>query len=140
MHRREVLVTTLAAVSLGMTGCTAGNGDGAGGGTPTETPDELDVSEDLLILLHNHLGESVTVAVRITAEEAVVIDERITIAGDEMGTLETRITDTGRYELAVSVEEGSESRSTFEFEEYDLEMGSNFVVWIDDEIRLGKED
>lgn len=140
MDRRGVLAATAAAVSLAATGCTAGNGDGTGGGTPTGTRDGPDAREDVFVVLHNQFGESVTVSVTVTAGDAVMFDDQVTVGGDEMGALHTGITGTGRYELAVSVKNGSESRFTFEFREYDLEMGSNFVVWIDEEIRLAKED
>lgn len=139
MDRREALAATAAAVSLAAIGCTAGTGDGAGGGTPTVTRGGPDASEDVFVVLHNHLGESVTVSVTVTAGDAVLFDDRVTIEGDERGALHTGITETGRYELAVAIEDGSESRATFEFREYDVEMGSNLVVWIDEEIRLAKE-
>lgn len=140
MDRRSVLAGAAAAASLGPAGCTAITGDDERRDTSTDTAREPDAVEDIFVVLHNQVGEEVTVSVTITAGDSVALEEQVAIDVDEIGTVPTGITERGRYEFSVSVEGGGESRATFEFREYDLEMGSNVVVWIDDGIRIAKED
>jgi hypothetical protein len=139
MDRRTVLVHAAAGFSLGTAGCLADNGDGEGNETPTESggPDR---PEDVFVVLHNGAAEQVTVSVTITAENSLHFEERTSVEPGGMTSLYPDITEQSRYEITVATDGLGEERFDFEFGEYDLEMGSNVVVWIDDDIRIGKED
>ena len=140
MDRRTVLVGAAAVVSVSATGCLQDDGASEGGGTPTGSEGSPDRAGDVFVVLHNGAAERVSVAVTVTAEGSVHFEGRTTVEPSGTGFLYPEVTERGSYEITVSVDGLGEERATFEFGEYDLEMGSNVVVWIDEEIRIGKEE
>ena len=140
MDRRTILAGAAAAVSVSAAGCLQDDGVSEGGGTPTGSDGSPERAGDVFVVLHNGAAERVPVAVTMTAGDSVHFEGRTTVEPGGMQFLYPEVTERGSYGITVSVDGLGEKQAAFEFGEYDLEMGSNVVVWIDDEIRIGKEE
>lgn len=139
--QRRMLLQVVTGVGVGLAGCSSIEGTE---GTPTETPtDSADLNpeaQDIHVTIHNHLSQAITVSVELSTERTVLVNDEVTVDPNGFGGLDTGIDETGQYDLTVKLDDRDKEIS-LEVTDYDLEMGSNIVFWIDeDQIRYGIED
>lgn len=139
--QRRTLLQVATGFGAGLAGCSSTQGTD---GTPTETPTDSDVAnpaaEDIYVVIHNQLPQAITVSVHLSTEQSVLIDDEAAIEMNEFTGFETGINEKGQFDLRVTFDD-REKEVSFEVNEYDLEMGSNIIFWIDeDDIRYGVED
>lgn len=139
--QRRTLLQVATAVGLGLAGCSSiGGTDGTNTATPTDSVDTNTGAEEIHVVVHNQLSEAVTVAVTLSTDQPVLVDDEMTIAANEFTGFDTGIDETGHYRLEVPLDD-RETEITFEVDDHDLERGPNILFWIDeDEIRYGIED
>lgn len=139
--QRRTLLSVVSVVGVGLAGCAGGEGpEGTETDTPTATAEPYSEPRDVHVVVHNQLSDSVTVSVELSTEGTVLVDDEATMEVRGFARFDTGIDETGRYHLVVATDD-REKEITFEMDEYDLEMGSNVIFWIDEHgIRYGTED
>lgn len=139
LQRRTLLVVT--GVGIGLAGCSGSRGtDGTRTGTPTDPADSDPEAQDVHVVVHNHLSRAVTASVTLSADGTVLVDDEVTVEPNGVASVDTGIDETGRYAIVVGADD-RDAELSFTVDQYDLEMGSNVVFWIDeDDIRYGTED
>jgi hypothetical protein len=136
--QRRAFLQVATGVGVGLTGCSSIEGTGTE--TPTDSTDASPEGQPIHVVIHNHLSQAITVTVNLSTEQTVLVDTEATIEPDGSTSLDTGIDETGQFDLKV-VSDNRKKEISFEVEEYDLEMGSNIIFWIEeDEIRYGIEE
>lgn len=106
--------------------------------TPTGTPGD---AERIVVGVHNERSTAVTLTVTATAGNGQLLDAELTVPGAGADSVFSEITESGQYDVAVEVDDGTTGSARFSIGEYDVRLGSNAVVWIrDDEVELAKEE
>jgi hypothetical protein len=125
MKRRSLL--SLSVLLIPFAGCSA------------ET--DPDVAEDIFVVLDNESPEQATVAVSVVTGGSSVFEGGITVNPSNRKNVYPGITETGDYTLTVSLGDGREQKYPFNIEEYDLRMGSNIIVSINEtEIQISIQE
>lgn len=133
--RRRPLLAAVGASCLALGGCL----DGRNGSHPTET---VDSTGDIAVVIDNQRDERATVTVTITADTATVFEDSVTVQAGEFVRLDPGLHEPGSgYELIAETQEGRRDDFPFGIEEYDLQQGSNLLVWLSDgRVRTGMEE
>lgn len=102
----------------------------------TTTPsDTIDVD------FHGRESTDVTVHYTITQDSTPISEGDVQVPAGEVVSRESGITEQGTYTLTVTVADREEKSAQFDIEGYDLRMGSDLIVWIDEhEIGFGIEE
>lgn len=139
--QRRTLLQVVTGVGVGLTGCSSIQGtEGTTTETPTDSADANPEAQDIHVVIHNQLSHAITASVELSTEQTVLVDDEKTIEPNGFTSLDSGIDETGHYDLKVILDD-REKEISFEMDEYDLEMGSNILFWIDEnEIRYGIED
>lgn len=139
--QRRTLLQAATGVAIGLAGCSSSEGtDGTSTETPTDSANANPAAQEIHVVIHNQLSQAITVSVTLSTERTVLVDDEATVDPNGYTGFDTGIDETGRYDLEVVLDD-REKGISFEVDEYDLEMGSNIIFWIDDdEIRYGIED
>ncbi|WP_434530099.1 hypothetical protein ACODNH_02285 (plasmid) [Haloarcula sp. NS06] len=116
MKRRSLL--SLSVLLIPFAGCS------------TET--DPDVAEDIFVVLDNESPEQATVAVSVVTGDSSVFEGETAVNPSNRKNVYPGITDTGDYTLTISLGDGREQEYPFNIEEYDLRMGSNIIVSINE--------
>jgi hypothetical protein len=136
-----MLMQLLTGAGIGLAGCTGIQGSE---GTDTATPGDSDMSnpqeQQIFVVISNETAEPITLSIELSTEETVLLEEEMTIKPGRLTSYFTGIHDEGKYELSVVLDD-RENKNTFDIEEYELETGSNILVWLEEDvIRFGKEN
>ena len=139
--QRRTLLQIVTGIGGGLAGCSSNQGtEGTQTETPTDSPAPNPEAQNIHVDLHNHLSQAITVSVELSTEQKVLINDEVSLEPNGFGSLDTGIDETGQYDLKVMVDD-REKEISFEITDYDLEAGSNIVLWIDeDKIRYGMEE
>lgn len=165
MKRRRVLVGAGLALSTLVSGCLTdtgptetgdttttttqenGNvtetaaGEGATSSADRECRDRPAVAENIMIVLLNRTTTDQLVHVVLSMADDTLLDGAFTLTPDDHQPIYTGITETGQYDVSLTVEDGPTTSATLGIEEYDLEMGSNLIAEIhEDELRVMIEE
>lgn len=136
--QRRVLLQIATGVGVGLAGCSSLEGTNTE--SPTDSTDATPETQDIHVVIHNHLSQAIPVTVNLSTEQTVLVDVETTIEPNGVTSLDTGITETGHFDLKI-ISDDRQKETSFEIEEYDLEMGSNIIFWVDeDEIRYGIEE
>lgn len=152
MHRRQVLA---ALASLPVAGCVAPGSDRStpsdSSPTPTErrsptltdqstsTPSDQPTStppltahpdDPILFVVRNRLDDERTIHLVVARGETTVLDERVTLAGDEKREFDSGIAAIGEYTISVDVENGPSRTLDTHIGEFAVRNGSNHYVEI----------
>lgn len=152
MRRRQLLLGMTATIA-GISGCTSEDRSSptkttteapspteTTTGTHTTTDPSSDVAEDIWIVLENNTSGDVVVDLEISREDIILTDE-VTIRSDGRSEVCSKITETGEYRIDISVDNGIEESYTWNVEKYDLRMGSNVIISINDnDVRIMVEE
>jgi hypothetical protein len=151
MRRRQLLGMIVTVV--GISGCTSEDGNSPTNTTteapsPTETSTETqtttvpssDPAQDIWIVLENNTSEDVVVNLQISRED-VILTDKVTIRSDGRSEVNSKITETGRYRIEISVDNGIEEAYSWNVEDYDLRTGSNMIISINEnDVRIMVEE
>ncbi|KAA9395947.1 hypothetical protein Har1130_15190 [Haloarcula sp. CBA1130] len=91
-----------------------------------------DVAEDIFVVLDNETSEQATVAVSVVTGDSVVFEGETAVTPSGRKNVYPGISETGDYTLTISLGDGREQEYPFNIEEYDLQMGSNIIVTINE--------
>lgn len=148
MLRRQLL--SAAAISTtALAGCTAPSGTSEtpaepidSSATPSENPSSGEVPADPIeFIIDNDTGSQQRVQVTLTGDDRTLIDESLTLAAGESRTFDSGIETTGKYDLAVALDEGPSRSMALSIEAFDIRQGSNhFVDITEEEIRIYWEE
>lgn len=168
MKRRVVLAGAGLALSTLVSGCLTepgttdaedttvttnqetGNGTGANEGEPpttsaeTRRTDRPDRAAKIMVVLLNQTATKQLVHVALTRGEdtrELLLESDVTVAPDVHRSIDTGITETGQYDVAITVDEGPQISVPLDVENYDLGMGSNLIAEIfEDKLRVMIEE
>lgn len=157
--RRALLKATIGGLTTILAGCMVNNQTSQTGtspatsdsspshsnetdsGTDSENSDTQFPTDSMNIVIHNNTDSTYSVTYEITGSGSIVVSDNVSVAESSTVTRESMITDTGNYEINVSTENGIEQALEIEVEEYDLETGSDIVIWIEEDgIEIGMEE
>lgn len=124
---------TAAAEPENGNGTETDDGEDATSPSETENTDGADLAEDIMIVLRNRTPTEQIVHVALSTEDDTLIDADFTVAPDDPRPIDTGITETGQYDVSITVEDGPATSTSFDVEDYDLGMGSNLIAAIDEE-------
>lgn len=134
MDRRTVLTGTSLSIGMLVAGCLGELPRGDEDSTP-------DPEENIMVRLDNGTDRTETVSVGITREGEPFLDTEKTVAADALAYIYPDIGERGEYELTATVDATRTATVTFHIQSYDLQMGSNLIVWISaDSVEIGIEE
>jgi len=141
MRRRHVL-HGIIAILTGASGCTSGDGTSptkttteasspteTTTGTQTTTAPSSDSEENIQIIFNNSTSGDVVVNLEIS-RESVILSDQVTVRSDSRTEIKSKITETGQYQIEISVDNGIEESYSWNVGDYDLRMGSNVIISI----------
>lgn len=142
MRRRQLLLGMTATVA-GISGCISEDGSSPTK-TTTETQTTTDLSsdpeEDIWIVLENNTSGDVVVNLDISRED-VILTDKVTIRSGGRSEVSSKIAETGQYRIEISVDNGIEESYSWNVEDYDLRMGSNMIISINEnDVRIMIEE
>lgn len=140
LHRRTLLHVA-TGIGVGLPGCSNIEGtDKTPTGTPTDSPDPNPEAQDIHLVIHNEISQSITVSVELTSGGTALLEDQTTIRPSEFAGFDTGIDETGEYTLRVAVDDRVEE-STIDIGEFAIDSGSNIIVRVfEDEIQYLTED
>lgn len=128
MRRRSVLSLVGGSLAVGLSGCQT-SGDGRSN------------RDDIETVVHNQTADALEVRVTISSAGETVHETTLTVPANDQRSTATGISDTGQYELAVSIVDGPGDAFQFTVDDYDLNTGANQHVEItEDTIRMYVEE
>ena len=145
--RRHVLRFGLLSAVATLTGCLSGTPTADTTGTsptpvsptPTSTPTETSEptatstptpSDPIEVVCHNETDTTVQLQVELSGFGGFLTEESISVPADETASLDSGITETGRYLLTARSDSGHEESWEVDIGEYSLRTGANFIVLV----------
>lgn len=156
MERRTVIAGSCIALAASVSGCLTDDGT-SDGGTDTDPPDQgneasvttsgddstttttpannggTDRVEDSMIILRNTTASEITVHLTVSAANDTLVDSDFKIGPEDQQAADSGITDTGQYEVSITVEDGPTTSRSFSIDNYDVQNGSNIIAEIDED-------
>jgi hypothetical protein len=139
--QRRRLLYAITGIGVGFVGCS--NTEETGGRnpeTPTDSAESNLGTQNIHVSIHNHLSQAIIVSVELSTERTEIIDDEVRVDANGFTSLDTEIDETGQYDINLILN-NREKNISVDIVEYDLEMGSDIIFWIDEEdILYGKEE
>lgn len=156
MERRSVLAGAYVALAASVSGCLTDSG-ASDSGTDTDPPDQgneapvttsgddstttttsadnggTDRVEDIMIILRNTTASEITVHLTVSAANNTLVDSELKISPEDQQAAASGITDTGQYEVSITVNDGPATSNSFNIDDYDVQNGSNIIAGIDED-------
>lgn len=116
--------------------------DGTETDADTETGTERTAGrDDISIAISTTSPNGTPVQLAVSSEEGAIVEERVAVSPDGARVVDTGIDEKGGYELTITPDDGRTRTYSFHVGDYDLRMGSNVVVSIDDDVvRIVQEE
>lgn len=98
----------------------------------TDTTTAMQRSRPIQIVVRSSDAATRTVTLELSTDTETIDTTTVDLDPDTRATLDTPISEPGRYELTVSADPGPTTTRPFAIDDYDLRAGSNLIVEVDE--------
>ena len=98
----------------------------------TDTTTAMQRSRPIQIVVRSSDAATRTVTLELSTDTETIDTTTVDLNPDTRATLDTPISEPGRYELTVSADPGPTTTRPFAIDDYDLRAGSNLIVEVDE--------